>query len=153
MEVSYERAKLTVMCGLHKCPVEYYVDSNAQHILDKANLGCPKLWENVGELHRQQATLRGAASAKSIDDWKRDHPEEANLYPADYVPYMDTKYWPPEYKQAMDELYRQEEELADRDFQSWTVILEEEVKDEAAGAGGTAECDRQDHEAASGHEG
>jgi hypothetical protein len=130
MDIPYERASLTVWCTLHDVALEFYADHDAESILDKLQLGCPELSRAIYDLHRQRGKLEGEASKASLDDWRAEHPTETALYPADYVPYIAEEYWPEWAKQAAIALDIQEEDLADKDFLSWVVRLEERTKKE-----------------------
>jgi hypothetical protein len=132
MKVPYNRAQLSVRCNYHNCDLEYYPDEDATGILDRLQLVCPGLSPMIRDLHAQSARLDHMARKWLGKQWLADNPAQAKMYPKDYVPTDKWSYeqYPDNYKQALQELDRQEEEAAEACMNSWVVRLtiREEVR-------------------------
>jgi len=125
MRVPFDQAELTVHCMVHNRDVEYTGEMDSEHLLDRIQLYCPGLSDQVRYVHESINRLEAQALIACGIKYREEHPEEVALYPADWMP---TNFTPDEYpsdiREQIIKLDQLEDEAADVCFASWVVILE-----------------------------
>lgn len=131
MKVPYDQAQIKVFCRRHNVEVEFEANDDALGPLDRLQLTCPKLGEQVRDIHERQSRIMVAEAIRLALKDKEEHPEQYAAFPADFLPTQ--KFGHQDYSEDVTRqlmhLDRVEEDEDTLCFQSWQVELTVMPKD------------------------